>query len=71
MVALLSIHAPRLDRLAQVLVDSVAGLVVDARMSLLERPLELVRHLVLIDIITGQLIVIKSMVVQLRSIHEK
>lgn len=44
---LFPVHAPGLDGLRQELVDPVRRLVVHAGVALLERPLELVRHLVL------------------------
>lgn len=43
----LAVDAARLDRLRQELVDAIGGLMVDAGVALLERPLELLGDLVL------------------------
>uniref|UniRef100_A0A2M4C6R5 Putative secreted protein n=1 Tax=Anopheles marajoara TaxID=58244 RepID=A0A2M4C6R5_9DIPT len=45
---LLPVDAPSLDRLRQELVDTIGWLMINARVPLLERSLELIRHLVLL-----------------------
>uniref|UniRef100_A0A2M4C818 Putative secreted protein n=1 Tax=Anopheles marajoara TaxID=58244 RepID=A0A2M4C818_9DIPT len=51
---LLPVDAPSLDRLRQELVDTIGWLMINARVPLLERSLELIRHLVLACILVQE-----------------